>query len=56
MSRIWKLLILTIAFLLSACTSTGMGDRFGYWLDMYPGNESVWQCVDTFVPHNNKEC
>ena len=54
MSRIWRLLIL--AFLFSACTSTGMGNRFGYWLEIYPGNESVWQCVDPFVPHNNKEC
>ena len=56
MNSIVSLLILAIAFLLSACTSTGKGEKFGYWLDMYPGNVAIWQCVDTFAPHNNKEC
>ena len=65
MSRIWKLLILAIAFLLSACTSGGM-DNLGYWVNEKPYRGTLdknkfhitpyWQCVEPFAPHNNKEC
>ena len=57
MNRVsWLTLIIVLS--LSACTSTGTGRgyKFGYWLDIYPGNVAIWQCVDQFAPHNNQEC
>jgi hypothetical protein len=30
--------------------------EIGHWIDRYPSEYSIWQCVESFSPFKNKEC
>ena len=47
--------LLIIVFMLMGC-STGSSSSLGHWVDTYPSEFSIWQCVEPFTPYKNKEC
>ena len=51
-----KIKLMIIAFLLIGCSSTSDSPEIGHWIDTYPSEYSIWQCVEPFSPYRNKEC
>jgi len=53
-----KYYLLMIAFILLSCSSKEIGKAtYGHWI--YRGSstfQQVFQCVEEFPPHQNKEC
>jgi len=47
--------ILLLVLILSGC-STVSSNRLGHWVDTYPSEYSIWQCVEPITPYKNKEC
>ena len=52
--RIIKLII--IMFILIGCSTKPGSREIGHWIDSYPSEFSVWQCVEPITPYRNKEC
>jgi len=52
--RIIKLII--IMFILIGCSTKLSPQKIGYWINTYPSEFSVFQCVEPFTPYKNKEC
>ena len=52
--RIIKLII--IMFILIGCSTKPSSPEIGHWIDSYPSEFSVWQCVEPITPYRNKEC
>ena len=52
--KIIKLMI--FAFLLIGCSTKSSTQEIGHWVDTYPTEYSIWQCVEPFTPYRNKEC
>ena len=48
--------LMIIAFLLIGCSTTSDSPGLGHWVDTYPSEYSIWQCVEPFSPFKNKEC
>ena len=48
--------LMIIAFLLTGCSTTSDSPEIGHWIDTYPSEYSIWQCVEPFSPYRNKEC
>ena len=51
-----KIKLMIIAFLLIGCSTKPGSREIGHWIDSYPSEFSVWQCVEPFSPYRNKEC
>jgi hypothetical protein len=52
-----KIKLMIIAFLLIGCSNTDTTSQgLGHWVDTYPSEYSIWQCVEPFTPYKNKEC
>ena len=55
-----KIIIVAVAFAILGCTTERTNDlegKYGHW--KYRGSSTfpqVFQCVETFKPHQNKEC
>ena len=55
-----KVFLIMIALILIGCSSKGTSTKeglYGHW--KYRGSSTfpqVFQCVETFKPHQNKEC
>jgi len=47
--------ILILALLLTGCSTVG-NSRLGHWVDTYPSEYSIWQCVEPITPYKNEEC
>ena len=48
--------LIMVALLLTGCSATSNSPGLGHWLDTYPGDVSIWQCVEPFSPYKNREC
>ena len=46
--------VLVLCLLLSGCST--VSSRLGHWVDTYPSEYSIWQCVEPITPYKNKEC
>ena len=51
-----KIKLMIIAFLLIGCSTKSGTQEIGHWVDTYPSEYSIWQCVEPFTPYKNKEC
>ena len=51
-----KIKLMIIAFLLTGCSTTSDSPEIGHWIDTYPSEYSIWQCVEPITPYRNKEC
>ena len=54
-----KFFLIMIALILIGCSSKGTSTerKYGHWI--YQGSSTfkpVFQCVDEFAPHQNREC
>ena len=47
--------VLLIIIVLSGC-SVVSNSRLGHWVETYPSEYSIWQCVEPITPYRNKEC
>jgi uncharacterized protein YceK len=49
--------ILLLIIVLSGCSVvSSSSSRLGHWVDTYPSEYSIWQCVESITPYKNKEC
>ena len=54
------IIIVAVAFAILGCTTEGtskLEGKYGHWI--YRGSSTfpqVFQCVETFKPHQNKQC
>ena len=48
--------ILLLIIVLSGCSVVSSSSRLGHWVDTYPSEYSICQCVEPFTPYKNKEC
>ena len=54
-----KYFVFMFVLILASCSTSTVKypSQFGYWLDRgsstFPG---IYQCVETFKPHKNREC
>ena len=49
--------ILMFALVLIGCSNKSTSSQeIGHWIDTYPSEYSIWQCVEPFTPYRNKEC
>ena len=45
------------ALMLIGCSNKSTSSQeIGHWVDTYPSEYSIWQCVEPFTPYRNKEC
>ena len=44
-----------IALIIIGCSAASK-IKFGHWVNTYPGEFSIWQCVENFKPYKNIEC
>ena len=49
-------IIMAIILLTGCSASSSSPGKLGHWIDTYPSEFSVWQCVESFSPFKNKEC
>ena len=49
-------ILILIALVIVGSSGCSTGKKIGHWVDTYPRDFSVWQCVESFAPHRNKEC
>jgi hypothetical protein len=38
------------------CSASSSSPKLGHWIDTYPSEYSLWQCVESSKPYKNKEC
>ena len=49
--------VLMFALMLIGCSNKNISSQeIGHWVDTYPSEYSIWQCVEPFTPYRNKEC
>ena len=48
--------VLLLILILSGCSAVNSSSRLGHWVDTYPSEYSIWQCVESITPYKNKEC
>ena len=49
--------IFMFALMLIGCSNKSTSSPgIGHWVDTYPSEYSIWQCVEPFTPFKNKEC
>jgi len=51
-----KIKLMIIAFLITGCSAKSSTQEIGHWIDTYPSEYSIWQCVEPIIPYRNKEC
>ena len=54
-----KYFILIFVLMLIGCSSKNTSSTspgLGHWVDTYPSEFSIWQCVEPYTPFKNKEC
>ena len=50
--------IFMFALMLIGCSnkSESSPGKLGHWIDTYPSEYSIWQCVEPVTPYRNEEC